>query len=198
MRYEPLLALTALITALAVNTASAQETPARSHSYGNGESIRVGEDGVPSAFFDTMMEVMTGAWEGQYTNGTFEDPTDWKPVRVEYRLTSKGSALVEDYLFGAGSEVGMTTVYFKDNNDLRLTHYCGAQNHPSMIAHQLDAGSRSVAFDFTGVTNLDTPQSYHSRRMEVNIISDDHIQILYRGLKNGEVYSQAYDLRRAR
>lgn len=197
MRRERPIALTALIAALALNAAAAQENSAPAHSYGNGESIKVGADGAPSSFFAVMKEVMTGAWEGEYTNGTFENPTEWKPVRVEYRLTSRGTALIEDYLFGGTPDIGMTTVYHADNNDLRLTHYCGASNHPSMIASELDAAGKWIAFDFTGITNLHGPQSYHTRRMEVHILSDDHIRVLYHGLKDGEVRSQAYDLKRA-
>ena len=149
-----------------------------------------------SDFFDSMSEVMKGVWVGQYTNGTFENPTDWMPVRVEYRTISRGSALVEDYFFGDETEAGMTTVYHIDNLELRLTHYCGARNHPRMLATKIDHESRTANFDFTDITNLATPHSYHSRDLDLKILSEDHIQIQYHGLQEGEVASQAYDLRR--
>lgn len=149
-----------------------------------------------SAFFGALKETMTGSWEGQYTNGTFEQPTDWDPVRVEYRLTANGTALIEDYLYGDSPSVGMTTVYFQDRGDLRLTHYCGARNHPSMVATMLDASRRQVRFDFTNISNLKNPDDYHSRQFELDIVSDDHVRIQYNGLQNGKIASQAYDLKR--
>jgi len=161
----------------------------------NKKSISA-ESSAPSAYFSRLKEVMTGEWVGQYTNGTFSKPGEWKPVRVEYRLTSNGTALVEDYLFGDSAVIGMTTVYHQDNDDLRLTHYCGASNHPSMIARELDADAQRVLFDFTSITNLKNAEDYHSRQMEVEIVASDHIKIQYRGLMEGEIRSQAYNLRR--
>jgi hypothetical protein len=147
--------------------------------------------------FDAMASVLTGNWEGQVTNGTFDAPTEWRPVRVEYRLTANGTALIEDYLFNEGPKVGMTTVYHKDNNDLRLTHYCGAANHPSMIARDFDPETRSLKFDFVNITNHKSPESYHSRQLILTIVDNDNIEITYHGLKNAKVNSQAYRLTRA-
>ena len=151
---------------------------------------------APSAFFDTLKTVMTGEWEGQYANGTFDKPKKWMPVRTEYRLTANGTALVEDYLYGDGPTVSMTTVYFQDRGDLRLTHYCGARNHPSMVATMLDQDERQVRFDFTSISNLQKSTDYHSRQFELDIVSDDHIRIQYHGLEDGNIASQAYDLKR--
>ena len=141
---------------------------------------------------------MIGNWEGAYTNGTFENPTEWMPISVEYRLTAGESAIIEDYFDPDEPNVSMTTVYFMDRDDLRLTHYCGAANHPSMIATSLHAEDRKVAFDFTGISNLLNNDDYHSRRFELELVSTDHIKIQYHGvMSGGEIASQAYDLRRA-
>lgn len=150
-----------------------------------------------AAFFDTLQRVLTGAWEGRYTNGTFANPTEWAPVRVEYRETANGTAIIENYLFDTGPKVSMTTVYHRDRDDLRLTHYCGARNHPSMIATAVDAAARNARFDFTHITNLAEHDDYHSRQLELQIVSDDHIRIQYHGPRRGTIFSQAYDLRRA-
>ncbi len=151
---------------------------------------------MPSAFFDTLADVLTGTWVGQWTNGTFEDPAEWHAVQIEYRLTANGTALVEDYIYPEG--LGMTTVYHKDNNDLRLTHYCGAGNHPDMIARDFDMQARTVRFDFTGITNHASPDSYHSRKLELEIVDNDHVKIIYYG-RHGEGHwrPQAYVLTRS-
>lgn len=185
--------------ALLANSGVAQESgEAHSHLSGNTAQQESQTDPTPgappSAFFDTMKTVLTGTWSGQFTNGTFAEPTEWMPVSVEYRGTSRGTAIVEDYLFEGEDEPGMTTVYHQDNGNLRLTHYCGAQNHPRMIARTVDPEQGFVAFDFTDITNLDSQESYHSRQLELKLVADDHIQIQYHGLQRGEIYSQAYDL----
>lgn len=185
----------ALAVSLIGGPAAAQS---HDHSADTAAPEALAGSAMPSAYFGRLREVMTGHWEGRYTNGTFDAPTEWKPVRVEYRLTSNGTALVEDYRYGPTDRIGMTTVYHQDNNDLRLTHYCGASNHPSMIATGIDAASGTVLFDFTGITNLAKPEAYHSRQMEVTIVNEDHIRILYHGLQSGSIASQAYDIRRKR
>ena len=154
-----------------------------------------------SAFFDQMREVMTGRWEGQYTNGTFAEPTSWNPVTIEYRQTSNGTAIVENYYstqpeFSDMTAANMTTVYHKDRDDLRLTHYCGAANHPSMMATALNADDGLVTFDFTHITNLSATEDYHSRKLNLDIVSPDHIRIEYHGIQDGKIYSQAYDVTR--
>lgn len=182
-----------LAACFSIGSAGAQE-----HQHGSSGGVSDTQKAVdaPSAFFDTLKDVMTGSWEGRYANGTFENPQEWMPVRVEYRKTANGTALIEDYLFGEGSSVGMTTVYHQDRNDLRLTHYCGARNHPSMVATKLDTTSRVVQFDFTHITNLKNQDDYHSRQFDLDIVSRDHIKIQYHGLQAGEITSQVYDIRR--
>src|SRR5690348_14678733 len=45
---------------------------------------------------------------------------------VIFKLTGAGSALVETQMPGAAHE--MVSVYHLDGDDLRMTHYCAAQN----------------------------------------------------------------------
>ena len=183
---------TVVLCALIANLAIADEKPI---------SDLVASRYSKSDYFDYMAEVMTGRWEGKYTNGTFDQPTTWEPVTVEYRLTSNGTAIVENYFsdvpdFEESTSANMTTVYHKDRSELRLTHYCGAANHPSMTARYLDPDSGLVNFEFTHITNLDSSDDYHSRQLNLDIVSSDHIRIEYHGIQSGKVYSQAYDIKR--
>lgn len=185
-------AILAVCTLVSATTVAADEVSDKSKATATGTA----EYAPPSAYLDTLKSVLTGSWSGRFTNGTFEEPTEWMPVRVEYHVTSGGTAIVEDYFNNNSEDATMTTVYYKDNGNLRLTHYCGAQNHPRMIARSVDPEGRQVVFDFTDITNLATADSYHSRQLALRLVTDDHIQIQYHGLQNGKIYSQAYDLRR--
>lgn len=148
----------------------------------------------PSAFFEIMAEVLTGAWEGQYASGTIENHSEWKPIRIEYRLTANKTALIEDYIIDG--DIGMTSVYHLDNNDLRLAHFCGIGNHPRMIAREYDASSRMVFFDFVDVTNHASPDTYHTRQAELMILSDNHIRINYVGLASGKHRPTVHEMKR--
>lgn len=149
------------------------------------------------AFFDTLAEVLPGNWDAQYADGSFDNPTsEWQPTRVEYSLTSGGTAIVEDYMSQEGSVPYMTTVYHQDNNDIRATHFCGAQNHPRMISRTFDPESKTMVFGFVDVSNLKLPEDYHSRDIELTIVDKDNIRVTFHGLEDGTRNSRVFALSR--
>lgn len=149
------------------------------------------------SFFDTLVEVLPGVWDAQYANGSFDNPTsEWQPTRVEYSLTSGGTAIVEDYLNREGSVPYMTTVYHEDNNDIRATHFCGAQNHPRMISRTFDPASKTMIFGFVDVSNLKTSEDYHSREIELTVVDKNNIRVTFRGLEDGMQSSRVFAMSR--
>lgn len=151
------------------------------------------------AFFGKLVELLPGSWEGAYANGTYDNPTgEWTPLRVDYYITSGGTAIVEDYLSSDESEIGMSTVYHLDNNDIRATHFCGAMNHPRMISRGFDADSETLYLDFVDVSNLKLPGDYHSRGIDLTVVSEDNVRILFRGLQDGEDSLRTFNLHRMR
>ena len=148
-------------------------------------------------FFATLKDVLPGRWEGAYADGTFDDPTsEWTPLRVDYYLTAGGTAIIEDYLFGRGPGVGMSTVYHLDNNDIRATHFCGARNHPRMISRAFDADSQTLSLGFVDVANLAAPENYHSRSIDLRIVDENNVRVLFHGLENGSDSVRVFDLHR--
>jgi hypothetical protein len=65
-----------------------------------------------------------------------------------FRLTSKGSALVET--LAPSPEDAMVNVYHPDGDAIVMTHYCGAGNQPQLRCEK--AGDTYV-FKMTGITN---------------------------------------------
>ncbi len=149
------------------------------------------------AFFAALIETLPGRWDAQWADGLYENPTsEWRPTRVDYYVTSGGTALVENYL-GSDDNVYMTTVYHLDNNDIRATHYCGAKNHPSMISRGFNADTGTLTLGFVDVSNLESPDSYHSRDIELSLVDENNVHVTFFGLEEGEENSRVFALKRA-
>ncbi len=148
-------------------------------------------------FFNKMLEVLPGNWQGKYADGTYENPTsDWQPIEVNYQITSGDTAIIENYVDGNESAI-MTTVYHLDNNDIRATHFCGAQNHPRMAGRVFDRSSNTLSLNFVDVSNLQTPADYHSRGIDLKIIDHDNVHVTFSGLENGEDSTRVFALTRS-
>ncbi len=104
------------------------------------------------------------------------------PAVVTFSLTADGSAIVEEFR----GRRGMASVYHMDGEDLVMTHYCSAGNQPRMKATAWSPESSSIRFDFVDVTNLATPTAYHTRELEMVFEDEDHIQLRFNGLDEGE------------
>ena len=149
---------------------------------------------IKSAEFRDLKQHLTGTWVGEFTNGTVENPAEWNPVEVQYLLSGNGSAIVENYFYGKADGPGMTTVYYPDGEDLQLTHYCGAQNHPRMKWMTYDKNTRTYGFQFLDITNLHNESDYHSKTLDLTFVTDDSIRIAYAGIVNGKAAIQTYQL----
>jgi len=127
----------------------------------------------------TKLKMLEGKW----------DEAEYGRV-IEYRLTGKGSALIEEFV----GDPPMTSVYHMDGEDLRLTHYCNAGNQPRMIAADYDADS--LHFDFTGVSNLKAPDAYHTRTLSIEFIDEHHVVLQFTGRKEGRKIVTTHTLTR--
>src|SRR5690242_11833427 len=86
----------------------------------------------PKLAFDRLRS-LAGDWSGsfQWTGAR----TDSGKMNAHYYVTGNGSALVED--LSTGETPSMTTVYHTDGADLRMTHFCAAQNQPRLKAKKV-------------------------------------------------------------
>ena len=149
-------------------------------------------------FFATMVDTLPGRWEGQYANGSYDDPRgEWRPIIVEYEVSAGGTALVENYLTPDDSVI-MTTVYHQDNNDIRATHFCGAMNHPRMVTSGFDADRHTLSFDFVDVANLKSANDYHSRGIDVRLVDRDEVHVTFSGLEDGKESTRVFALERVK
>ena len=92
-------------------------------------------------------------------------------VRVEYRLTAGGSAIVETLFPGTSEE--MISVYHDNKGTLSMTHYCMLQNQPSMKLRK--AGADTLDFVFSKGSGIDPKKDAHMHALTISFIDKDRI-----------------------
>ena len=55
---------------------------------------------------------------------------------------------------------------------------------------------QKMSFAMFDITNLATPQSYHTTHVELVFTSDEKVTLTYRGIQDGRERSQVFDLTR--
>ena len=128
--------------------------------------------------FDRLAR-LAGAWtmSGQARQGAV----------TTYRLTDGGKTLIQD-------EDGQKTVFSLAGDDLTLIHYCARGNQPRMRLQTLNDGK--ITFAMYDITNLKHPRDYHTTAMEVVFLSDDRVDLIYRGMSDGRGSTQVVNLKR--
>ncbi len=112
------------------------------------------------------MKALVGVWEG-----TSKMHKEGEKVRVEYRLSSGGSAVVETLFPGKAEE--MISVYHDNKGQLTMTHYCALRNQPRMKVENAD--SKNLYFMFAGGTNIDPAKDAHMHSLTISFADKDHI-----------------------
>lgn len=140
----------------------------------------------PQRSFD-ILKGLAGKWRGKDTLG--------HPVEVSFRVTSKESAIVNEYVEPDQKE-DMISMIHMDGNRVLLTHYCSAGNQPRMAA-SLSADGRTITFDFVDATNLPSLNAGHMRRLVITILDPDHHTEEWTYIDGGKDLAVLADLRRA-
>jgi len=159
-----------------------------------GLSVAYGGEGSSSPYsgskgFERMKE-LAGVWEG-----TSNMPKEGEKARVEYRLSSGGSSIVETLFPGTPHE--MVSVYFDNKGQLTMTHYCALRNQPRMKLQKADA--QNLNFVFVGGTNMDSKKDAYMRSLTITFVDKNHIiekWTLFAGGKEKE--TSVFELSRAK
>ena len=115
--------------------------------------------------FERMKE-LAGVWEG-----TSNMPKEGEKVRVEYRLSSGGSSVVETLFPGTAHE--MVSVYYDNKGQLTMTHYCALRNQPRMKLQNADA--QNLHFMFVDGSNIDPMKDAYMHSLTISFVDKDHI-----------------------
>ena len=142
----------------------------------------------------SRLQGLAGEWEGSF---------QWSGARgaagkmnATYYATGNDSAMVEN-LTVDGKPV-MTSVYHLDGADLRLTHFCAAQNQPRLKADRIDMARGVVNFSFVDITNLRAPDAGHVAALEIRFPDPNHIVLTFLFESGSQHSSERIELQRSR
>ena len=113
------------------------------------------------------MKHLVGVWEG-----TSDMAKEGDKVRVEYRLTAGGGALIETLFPGSAEE--MVSVYHDSNGKLAMTHYCMLRNQPRMALVKGDGQTIELVFASNG-NDIDPATVKHMHAVAFTFPDNDHI-----------------------
>jgi hypothetical protein len=127
-------------------------------------------------------------------NGTWEGKAHGKDLKVTFRPTAGGSAIISEIL----GEEDMVTMFHMDNDRLLATHYCGAGNQPRMQASTSPDG-KTITFTFVDATNLATPKAGHMDSLVIAISDANHHTEDWTFVKeDGSELKEHFDLTRSK
>jgi hypothetical protein len=150
-------------------------------------------DNTGSAAF-SKLRALAGDWQGTVEwTGAHREPGK---INATYYATGNDSAVVENLV--VGGKPSMTSVYHLDGGDLRMTHYCAAQNQPRLKAGQIDLARGVIDFGFVDATNLHSPDSPHVDGLQMQFLDPDHIILTFHFITGTKRANETIDLRRVR
>jgi hypothetical protein len=122
-----------------------------------GDASKEGDKPPPASSpeFDKIKS-LAGSWEGEgEMNGKKEK------VRVDYKVTSAGTA-VEETLF-PGTTHEMVSLYTVDDGKILMTHYCALGNQPRMKMTKVikDKKGEKIQLAMVDATGMKSPQDPH-------------------------------------
>jgi hypothetical protein len=126
---------------------------------------------------------LAGEWVGKGTHGDAEHD-----VRIVYKVTSGGSAVVET--IDPDGDHEMITVIHQDGDSLLLTHYCMLGNQPQMRAKP-KPGDKKVPFEFVKATNLKSDKDEYMRNVSYTFADKDTLVTEWTNYNDGKEAGKA-------
>jgi uncharacterized protein with GYD domain len=119
------------------------------------------------------VKALAGEWEGVVAIA--EMPEITPRMHVSIRVTSRGNVVVHEFQ-EAGTLLDATkfdhpvTMFYVDEDQLNLVHYCDAGNRPRMIGTRSEDGK---TFDFE-LQEVGGDPTYHMHHIVFKVIDADH------------------------
>jgi hypothetical protein len=137
--------------------------------------------GLTSEAAFERLKGLSGTWSGTIAGGG-------QPAKVVYRTVAGGSAVMETLFPGTGEE--MISVYFRDGEELRMTHYCAAGNQPRLRLDRKASSTGDLVFGFDGGTNLDPKVDMHIHSGHLLLKEGGSLEAAWDFYKDGKAAGQ--------
>lgn len=122
------------------------------------------------------LKSLQGTWTGRSKRGGESVLT--------YTVIGRGSAVEENYRDTDHDQ--MLTVFYLENDELILRHYCVAKNQPRMRATSFNSTTGELKFDFIDATNFSSGGG-HMHNISLRLIDADHLVSGAAYFKNGQL-----------
>jgi hypothetical protein len=144
--------------------------------------------GIDAKAAFARLKTLSGTWQSQISDEgeiakKHQEQAAANPP-VTFKLTGAGSALVETQFPGSAHE--MVSVYHLDGDDLRMTHYCAAQNQPRVKLDRVNSTANHLIFLFDGGTNLDPAKDMHIHGVQITFHPDGKVTSAWEGYMGGK------------
>jgi len=114
------------------------------------------------------LKVLVGHWE--------TGKSSMNKASLDLELTSGGTAVLEKFhMVENGKPVEMTTLYYLDGDQVKLTHYCMAGNQPTMKGSYAPE-AKTITFDLVSISNLKSADDGHMHHAVYTFIDNDHFK----------------------
>jgi hypothetical protein len=114
------------------------------------------------------LKSLVGHWE--------TDKTNIQKASLDLELTSGGTAVLEKFhMVEDGKPVEMTTLYYLDGDQIKLTHYCMAGNQPTMRGTYAPE-TKTLKFELVSISNLKSPNDGHMHHAAYTFMDNDHFK----------------------
>jgi len=133
------------------------------------------------------LKTLPGTWEGSGMEGADSNA----PVRVDFKITGGGSAILSEIQ----GHADMISMFHMDGDRLLLTHYCAVGNQPRMQASASPDG-KTLTFNFVDATNLSSPDAGHMQKMILTVLDQNHHTEEWVFVDHGKEHKAVFDLRR--
>jgi hypothetical protein len=133
------------------------------------------------------LKTLPGTWEGTGMEGQDSN----MPLRVEFKVTGRGSAIVSEI---EGHD-DMISMFHMDGDRLLMTHYCAVGNQPRMQA-SVSPDGKTLTFNFVDATGLSAPDAGHMQKMILTVLDENHHTEEWVFVDHGKEHKAVFDLRR--
>jgi len=131
-------------------------------------SVRAGARPANGAEAYERLKSLVGHWES--------DKTNMNKASLDLELTSGGTAILEKvHMVEDGKPAEMTTLYYLDGGDVKLTHYCMAGNQPTMRG-TYSPETKTLTFELVSISNLKNPNDGHMHHATYTFLDQDHFK----------------------
>lgn len=114
------------------------------------------------------LKALVGHWE--------TDKTNMNKATLDLELTSGGTAVLEKFrMVEDGKPVEMTTLYYLDGGEVKLTHYCMAGNQPTMKGSYAPE-TKTITFELVSISNVKSADDGHMHHAVYTFIDNDHFK----------------------